>query len=351
LGDRTPFPAGCSWPGADCSEQNTCCSLGYQCARKDEFWAACVQTQAGDKQLPVPEGWNGTILGQWRQEYEATMPEASVLSGTTLFCFMAVLPGSPEMALVDTMQSRKASIFGCEGYKIYHSTKSQYATWNTGEKTLVNTDTFIKIWKHVKKDGEYLKHDWTVKVDADCVWFPSRLRAHIDGMKAPAYTRIYLKNALPRYTNGGFLGAIEIFSKTAIETYLDNDDECVKHIGTKSGEDGFLKDCLDALGVGYLRDDTILNPSPNVAPCQMVEFVAYHPLKTPDNWTACYDLAAGNVAKTPKMRLGSIVGLPENIMSRYLPKNIPPAKLAAAAQVAGVPVPVLKPPPPLAPAA
>jgi len=350
LGERTKFPPGCSWPGADCSEENTCCNLGYACVRKNSYWAACVQVKAGDKTVPIPAGWNGTILGKWREEYETQLAVSNTLSGNTLFCLMAVLPGSYEMALVDTMRARKASIFGCEGYKIYHSTKSKMATWGTGVKTLVNTATFVKIWDQVKEDGQYLLHDWTVKVDADCVWFPARLRMHIDGMKAPAYTRIYLKNTLPRYTNGGFLGAIEIFSKTALETYLDNAHACVKNIGENSGEDGFLKDCMDALGIGYLRDDTILNPSPLTAVCQMGEFVAFHPLKTPENWISCYDIAAGNVATPPKMRLGSIVILPKNIMGRYLPPNTPPAKLAAAAQIAGVPVPALPPPPP-APAA
>jgi len=349
-GERTPFPSGCSWAGKDCSSQTTCCNRGFACARKDKFWTACVQVEQGPwtgemptATVPMPKGWSGKILGRWREEYEVKAVPSAMLSGTTLFCFMAVLPGSPEMALVDAARSRKASIFGCEGYRIYNSSRSDWATWSTGQKTLVNTGAFVKIWQQVKQDGQHLLHDWTVKVDADCVWFPARLRTHIRSLRAPAATPIYLKNALAKYTNGGFLGAIEILSRAAIEKYLDNADSCVKHIGLKSGEDGYLKDCMDALGVGFMHDELIMNPSPQPATCQMSEFAAFHPMKAVGDWASCYDIADGNVVPPPPMRLGSVIVLPSSIVSKYVPPDTPPAKLAAAAQIAGVPVPVLAP--------
>jgi len=40
----------------------------------------------------------------------------------------------------------------------------------------LNTLVFIKAWQLVKWDGRYQKHDWTVKVDPDAVFFPERLR-------------------------------------------------------------------------------------------------------------------------------------------------------------------------------
>mmetsp|Transcript_27834 Transcript_27834/g.69938 ORF Transcript_27834/g.69938 Transcript_27834/m.69938 type:complete len:99 (-) Transcript_27834:424-720(-) len=87
-----------------------------------------------------------------------------------------------------------------------------------------------------------------------------------------------------------------------------------------------------------------MNPSPQPETCQMSEFAAYHPLKTPGDWVKCYDIADGNIVPPPPMRLGSVVILPQSIVPKYVPPNTPPAKLAAAAQIAGVPVPALPPP-------
>jgi len=230
---------------------------------------------------------------------------------------MAVLPGSPEMALVDEAQKRNAGIFGCERWQIFHSHQSDFQEWSTGHSTLVNTGVFVKIWNLVKEDGQFLLVDWTVKVDADCVWFPERLRSHLQKLRAPAYTPIYVKNTLPRYTLGGWLGAIEIFSKSAVETYLDNADGCVKYIGLTSGEDGFLKDCMDALGVGSMHDELIVHPSGASDECQVSEFVAFHPIKSPRNWTYCYDLADGNV-QAPAMFVGAVEQLPDSIQDTYM---------------------------------
>ena len=72
---------------------------------------------------------------------------------------------------------RRASIFGCEGHALYHSSRSLFQKWkSTDETTLVNTGSFVKVWDRIREDGLYALHDWTVKVDADCVFFPARLR-------------------------------------------------------------------------------------------------------------------------------------------------------------------------------
>ena len=49
-----------------------------------------------------------------------------------------------------------------------------------------------------------------------------------------------------------------------MEVYLDNAADCERYIGLHSGEDGYLKDCLDALGVAAVHDPTIMHPDPQV---------------------------------------------------------------------------------------
>jgi len=324
LGDRAKFEVGCAWAGEDCSTTKRCCQRGYQCLMKNEYWSACTQVEVGpwNSSVPqstklVPEGWDGTNLGGWRSEFEVYGVPKEYAASSTLFCFMAVLPDSAETVLVDLARQRKASVFGCEGHRIFDSTQSKFQMWGTGHSTLVNTETFVKIWDLVREDGQYLFQDWTVKVDADAIFFPARLRSHLEALSAPAYTPVYVKNCPAKFTLGGWLGAIEIFSKTAAETYLDNADSCVKHIGLNSGEDGFLKDCMDSLGVGYMHDELILHPSPATSDCQVKEFAAYHPIKSPSNWTVCYDLAAGNEKSKYGLHPSAVGELPESIRHIY----------------------------------
>jgi len=323
LGDKAPMPLTCTWAGEDCSQTKECCQRGFQCTVKDEYWSTCAQLEQGPweadgtptAKVPLNKAWKGTRLGGWRSEHEL-QPQAGAGLSSSLFCFMAILTGSAEEKLVDLAWDRKSGIFGCEDSRIYHSAASKFHKWNTGQSTLANTDIFIEIWNDVKVEGKYKHQDWTVKADADCIFFPDRLRIRLQGLKAPAGAAIYVKNTLARYTNGGFLGAIEVFSSAAVEKFSDHAKECATHIGVRSGEDGFLKDCMDALGIGFMSDELIMHPSGLAADCQVKEFASYHPFKSNHNWTTCYDVALGTIAP-PALFGGSIELFPESIRGNY----------------------------------
>jgi len=151
------------------------------------------------------------------------------------------------------------------------------------------------VFDQIRADGKYLAYDWFVKVDADCVFAPDRLRSHIKQLRPPAYQAIYLKNngMDPGLGNNGFLGAIEIFSKRAIQVYYDNADGCRKYFGLGCGEDGFFKGCMDALGVGYMKDVEIFFPDHGAGACRQGQRVAFHPLKDPKKWQHCWDIVLG----------------------------------------------------------
>jgi hypothetical protein len=167
--------------------------------------------------------------------------------------------------------------------------------WDTAEATLVNTGVFIGVWKDMERSKKYLNHDWTVKVDADCVFLPERLRSHIWMLKPPAYTPVYMKNngVDPGLGNNGFLGAIEVFSKRAVQLYFDNQDGCIKSLGGPSGEDGYFKGCMDALGVCFVSDVNMFHPDFDPGACNKGQHVAFHPIKLPTDWQCCWDIAHG----------------------------------------------------------
>merc|ERR1712194_139032 len=152
------------------------------------------------------------------------------MAGTSFYCLMVVLPNTDEMKLLGVAKANNVSIFGCDAHSVYRAWQTNAAGWDTGETTVINTAVFLQVFKWVHEDRLYLNYDWTIKVDADCVFMPDRLG------------------------NQGFLGAVEVFSKKAMQIYMDNDDACGKFLGTNSGEDGYFKGCMDALGVGFMLD-------------------------------------------------------------------------------------------------
>merc|ERR1712113_253048 len=208
---------------------------------------------------------------------------------------MAFLPKSTEVSLKDIAQKNKLGVFGCDAHDLFHSWATNSAGWDTGTSTLVNTDVFINVFDQVRKRGKYLKHDWTVKADADCVFVPQRLRQHIQKLRPPAHTGVYVKNngMDPGLGNNGFLGAIEIFSKRAMQVYFDNAAGCKKYFGLSCGEDGFFKGCMDALGIGFMKDDDIFFPDHGAGACRQTQRVAFHPLKTAEKWQHCSDIITG----------------------------------------------------------
>jgi len=302
-GDRAKFEAPCNWAGQSCAKTHCCMNKGFSCAVKDEKYTGCVKTKEVSTffSLPVkmPADWKGTILGGWQEEWAvpAAAPGAP-LAGTSFYCFMAILPGSNEEKLMAVAKKNNAGVFGCNASAVFHSWKSTSAGWNTGMKSLVNTAVFVKVWDQVREDGRYLRYDWTIKADADCVFLPDRLRQHIWGLRVPPNQAIYLKNNdQGKRGNDGFLGAIEVFTKKAVEMYFDNAADCAKYLGTNSGEDGFFKGCMDAIGVGFMLDSQLFHPNYDPSKCLNAAHAAYHPIKFDTHWQRCWDLSFGGHCK------------------------------------------------------
>lgn len=299
IGDRN-FETQCTWAGEDCSKTKCCNNDGFTCAVKDDIFAGCTQTTKKTtwvtQQIPIPEGWKGDALGYGRSEYAIDpVGEGQPTAGTSLFCFMVYMANTTEESLMWLAKKNGVSIFGCEDHITANAWDSGSGGWDTGETTLINTDVFINAWNVVKNDGRYKKHDWTVKVDPDCVFFADRLRSHIDALRPPPYTPIYLKNndMDPGLGNRGFLGAVEIFSTIAMQTYFANAKGCRRTLGGDSGEDGFFKGCMDSLGVGFMLDPDVFTPDFDPAVCREGGRVAFHPIKQYNQWQCCVDVVMG----------------------------------------------------------
>jgi len=287
LGKRTPQK--CAWSGGACTFSKTCCHPNAKCYSRNPLEAYC----SNHPDTEVKPDWDGTVLGGSRQEWEVQPVAPEEARGTSLFCLMATLPNSPEDALIAKARDKQASIFACDAHLHLNSWKSTSAKWDSGFNTLVNTDVFLDVWKHVKADGRYASYDWTVKVDADSVFFPDRLRSHLAALHAPKLMPIYVKNTAADF---GFLGAIEVFSKEALDVYFSgdaegaNDEHCLKEITTQAGEDGFMKGCMDILGAGFMTDIDVLR-TPAATDCGDANRVCFHAFKDVAAWEGCYNAA------------------------------------------------------------
>jgi len=199
--EREPmYPPG-SWAGQDCSQTKHCNNNGFTCNKKTDTEAYCVQAMTvstwGGQPVPLPEGWNGEKLGDWQGEYQVQgVPEDQDMAGTSFYCIMAVLPDSNEIPLLMKAKENNASIFGCDAHSVYRAFQTNYAGWDTAEATVVNTNVFLQVMDQVKEDKIYLSYDWTVKVDADCVFLADRLRSHLWGLRPPPNMPLYVKNTI-----------------------------------------------------------------------------------------------------------------------------------------------------------
>jgi hypothetical protein len=212
---------------------------------------------------------------------------------------MAVLRGSNEDALLAIARQKYASIFACDAHFIAASWQTVMAKWSdSSASTLVNSKVFLDVFRHVKEDGRYANYDWTVKVDPDSVFFPDRLRYHLTALRAPKLFPIYIKNSEKKY-GFGFLGAIEVFSKEAMDKYFDgdglgaNDEHCFQEIGARSGEDGFMKGCMVMLGAGFFEDIDVLR-TPAAKSCSHPNRVCFHAFKETWQWENCYNAAVAS---------------------------------------------------------
>lgn len=282
IGERAPQLTPGAWAGEDCTNVRKCNNPLNRCVQKDRVSAYCTQWK-------VPSHWIGKVIGGEQGEYSvAPASSGQKVAGTSLFCLMAVLWGSSEDGLHHEAQWRKASIYACDFQQVCSSEHSPWVSqgsWNS----FANTDGFVKVWKQVFDAGLWKKADWTVKVDPDTVFLPQRLRSHLWGLRPPADKPIYLKNSGVSF---GFLGAIEIMSKVAMSNFAISYLDCRRTMPGTSGEDGWIKGCLDAIGVGSMTDESILRTPHDTGGCGDGSRVAFHPHKSAGDWGGCWSTAA-----------------------------------------------------------
>jgi len=300
-------PPACSWDGDGCGGTKCCKREAYLCFEQDSEWSDCMPWDGCDPSNGTPtENWSCKFVGPSQGTVEVVQAaDDADLAGTSLFCFVVltpngIVPGDGveegyEEPLLWAVKEKGLGIFSCDQNAVFYGQRADKAEWGS----IKNVDVFMDVWHQVQYASNYSEFDWTVKVDADAVFFPDRLKAHLEGLRAPKGAAIYLQNVDYKFK---FMGALEVLSKEAVDAFLENKDACRDNLGNDGGEDFWTKSCLDASGVGFMSDYDLLNDKytkdhidslSDVTPCESQTAVAFHPYKSKQYWIACYQVSMG----------------------------------------------------------
>jgi len=231
----------------------------------------------------------------------------------SLFCFAVMVPQTYEGDLLRMQYERGASLFACDGSKVYSSEVlsigpgMETALVNSTLKckyggkynTALNTPIFMSVWEQVGLDEDYRRFDWTVKVDPDAVFFAWRLRALLQNHKESRYG-VYLNNC--RF---GLHGPIEVFSRNAIAVWSKGRTLCIEYFENECdgecpwGEDMFVDQCLervlkvDRVNTSFLLLEDHCDPPHGWQECDDPLHVSFHPFKNVSDYRRCMDTAVG----------------------------------------------------------
>jgi hypothetical protein len=241
-------------------------------------------------------------------------------SHISLLCTILIMHSSNEELLVKEAHSLRTGIFACDQFVVYSNASWTIApdveTRNIGGSlhcprggdgySALNTWIFMRFWKKVIDDGDYRHKDWTIKTDADAVFFPGRLRVVLQDHKSSHWVN---------NCHHGMHGPLEVLSREAMtrlaQDYMAAPDKSTPHSCYTSlpfeewGEDMFLDQCLKTVYKlpGDLDERLICEADCNCDDyfwCQNdAARVAFHPFKEVSMYKQCIANAMATPGSAP----------------------------------------------------
>jgi len=306
----------CAAQGENCSQAQCCQRSGVTCFRKNSSWSGCRRSCTPGVDMDDPahnlEPW---ACADVEVEFGAEVAfGANVSGGISLLCFAVSRSEGTELLLILNQFHAGIGIFACDDQVLFSDAATEVPEtqvlpnfWAEQQvlgaltASWVNTKGFMDAWAWIVSDGRMDPHDWVAKVDPDAVFFPDRLKIHLDDARfkgaAKAENGVYLKNCF----DGPELqlyGSLEVLSSRAVRTLGRAVDNCRSILDyERMGEDMWLQRCLDQIGVASAEDydglvaDGYCPGGPKGCGPQAV---AFHPFKLPAQWSECYRQASGS---------------------------------------------------------
>jgi len=319
-----PGPDKCAPVDENCYSVGCCAVSGYYCFETSLGEGKCMKNC-------TPSKTRSCIQSQ--PIMDPILQDAAPVANS-FFCFSTYTAETgqakrtvDELGNLQLQYSRTIGIFQCEQWQVFTEGDAELAPgvpfWKVYDVDgdfhfakrketggWINTGLHAAAWKAVAEEGKYKSASWVMKLDADAVFVPSRLKPILAKQMVPA-TGIYLENC--EHVSYGYFGNLEVFSLAAFETLVANIDACKASLPWKTGvhggkfgpmgEDLFAQQCLDSLGVprveqydistdGQCEADRPEGEKKNkkyVPDCATASTPQIHPLFTPDVFEACYD--------------------------------------------------------------
>jgi len=310
----------------DCGATKCCIATGYQCFEKTPGVHRCTE------ECDPAKGWTCRQPHDILPLVEA-LPEHANWLNPQLYCWAVYTKNtgsqktSHELELLQQQFARKVSLFACESNDVFSDVVAQigadYPTIqlqdvdnefhlvkrkDNDDGGWINTGMFKQAWKAVGLREGPKRSDWIVKVDADAVFVPARLKKLLLGHPLSA-SGVYFENC--KEVEWGLFGNLEVWSIQAFNALLSNLESCSQSIdwvtGTKwgpIGEDLFAQMCMDKQGVSKIQNFDVTTDAacPGTrkrwgqadnkhwkVPCNSVLTPSIHPFKKPAEYCNCMD--------------------------------------------------------------
>jgi len=319
--DIVPSYPACSKGTDNCFATGCCQTSGHKCYAKKHGQAQCNATCT-----PGVKGFSCGVVGSH------SVPVARSLGGK-LYCFSVYTrnTGSPkksyELELLKAQKEHGVSIFACDAWDVFSDVSGNIGDYpmvqvedvfsefhrvkRKGTGSWVNWAMFYQVWVKVREIGKWRQGDYVLKVDADAVFVPERMRQWLSTKKGDSPHGVYYENC-PR-VQYGYFGNLEVMTTTAasvLTTYLEDchavfapcaDDGCDWKWGPW-GEDVFVQRCMDhhyvdkAEGFDMTTDGACEAHRPaaqkknkkwHATDCSQVSTPAAHPFKKPEEYLKC----------------------------------------------------------------
>lgn len=279
---------------------------------KETLWIALDERFKGAGAV----GQRRPICTSRPQPQLATFPPSTTTTTTvkkgnpSLLCFAVLRLNTPEEDLIKLQLRNSIGIFACDetiamaAKKVYLGKDRDYRDFMTMDipspdatmgdlsqpgvttNSWLNTQVFISALHKITYDvnERVWQNDWLIKADPDAVLFPDRLRHHLLPHTGSAQ---YIVNC--NFGGVKLFGAVEAYTKQAIGRYKDNFQKCNRMPWHGWGEDSFMQNCMDSLGVPAVQDFKVVGDARcTYAPCSDTGRAAYHPFKDVQGWLGCY---------------------------------------------------------------
>lgn len=215
----------------------------------------------------------------------------------SLYCFCVIRAEGEQPRLVQAQQQRGVGVFGCDEHDVFsHGGAAELGNGLLATEVELeqgHPNTFQQAWLKVRSQRKYTRHDWTVKVDPDTVFFPHRLRGHVERHTTEQGQSKFIVNCLSKDSKSKLAASMEVFSRQAISTYLWNGKSCMRTLNAISkgwAEESFMQECLEMLGSSPVHDfDMLSDKGCLVAPCTDTTKVAFHDFGDVDTYVKCLE--------------------------------------------------------------